>query len=273
MTVIVKRRDTRRTVVWFSAGAPSAVAAKLTLAAGPAVIAFCDTGVEHSDTYRFLDDCEEWFGQEVVKLKSKRYGSTWDVYEKRRFLVSANGALCTAEMKKKPRFDFERPSDIQIMGFTLEEQKRANRFLEQNPGVDLRTPLISAGLTKPDCLAMVERAGLKLPHLYSLGFAFANCIPCVKGGMGYWNKIRIEFPNEFARMALLERELGRSILREKDPDNPSKKRQVFLDELDPNRGDFATEPKIECGVNCEVAEDTYADSGTVVPVPVTLRSS
>lgn len=46
----------RRTVVWFSAGAPSAVAAKLTLASepGPIVIAYTDPGSEHPDNQRFI---------------------------------------------------------------------------------------------------------------------------------------------------------------------------------------------------------------------------
>ena len=76
-----------RTVVWFSAGAPSAVAAKLMLAKGPCMIAYTDPGSEHPDNERFIRDCEEWFGQEVVRLRSDKYTDTWDVWERTRFLV------------------------------------------------------------------------------------------------------------------------------------------------------------------------------------------
>jgi hypothetical protein len=61
--------------------------------------------------------------------------------------------------------------------------------------------------------------------------------------MGYWNKIRRDFPADFDRMAKLEREIGASCLN-----------GTFLDELDPNRGDYATEPKIECSLLCALAE-------------------
>ena len=90
-----------RTVVWVSAGAASAVAAKLALAQGPAVLAYTDPGSEHPDNARFLDDLEGWYGQEIVRLHSEQYKDTWDVWEKTRFLVGAAGARCTAELKTK----------------------------------------------------------------------------------------------------------------------------------------------------------------------------
>lgn len=49
-----------RVVVWFSAGAASAVAAKLTLKKYegrlPVHICYCDTGSEHPDNERFISD-------------------------------------------------------------------------------------------------------------------------------------------------------------------------------------------------------------------------
>ena len=232
-----------RTIVWFSAGAASAVAAKLTLAEGPAVIAYTNPGSEHPDNERFIADCETWFGQEVVRLRSARYRDTWQVYEERRYLNGPAGALCTSELKKRVRFKFQRPDDRQVFGYTIEEEKRAARFREQNPGVDLWCPLIEARLSHADCLGMIQHAGIELPVLYRLGYGHNNCIPCVKGGMGYWNKIRQDFPAEFERMAQLEREIGASCIN-----------GIFLDELDPGRGNFATEPKIECSLLCELAE-------------------
>jgi 3'-phosphoadenosine 5'-phosphosulfate sulfotransferase (PAPS reductase)/FAD synthetase len=230
-TTRTNARD-RRTVCWFSAGAASAVATKLTLGDTPAVIVYTDPGSEHPDNARFLDDCEQWFGQEILRLRSEKYADTWHVWEERRFLVGPTGALCTAELKKKVRYAFERPDDIQVFGYTAEEKHRAERFRQQNPGVDLRTPLIDRGLTKSDCLALLDRQGIELPVMYRLGYRNNNCVGCVKGGIGYWNKIRRDFPETFARMAVLEREIGHSI--QKDEHGP-----VWLDELDPERGSAA----------------------------------
>ena len=246
-----------RTVVWFSAGAASAVAAKLTLLGVPdAVLAYTDPGSEHPDNARFLDDCERWFKREVVRLRSDRYVDTWQVWEERRFLVSPAGALCTAELKKRVRFAFERPDDVQVFGYTAEEQNRADRFRRQNPDVDLRTPLIDMGLTKDDCLAMIDRAGIELPAMYKLGYRNNNCIGCPKGGIGYWNKIRRDFPETFDRMARLERDIGASVLREdtrRGDGGP-----IWLDELDPNRGSHADEPSFECSLLCALAESSLS---------------
>ena len=50
--------------------------------------------------------------------------------------------------------------------------------------------------------------------MYKLGYNNNNCIGCVKGGIGYWNKIRVDFPAEFDRMAELERKIGHAVLKE-----------------------------------------------------------
>jgi hypothetical protein len=278
-----------RVVCWFSAGAASAVATKLTLTEHPdATIAYTDPGSEHPDNARFLDDCEQWFGRPIQRLRSEKYRDTWQVWEERRFLVSPAGALCTTELKKKVRFAFQRPDDVQVFGYTAEEKHRADRFRDQNPGVDLRTPLIERGLTKDDCLAMIERVGIELPAMYALGYRNNNCIGCPKGGMGYWNKIRRDFPEVFDRMARLERDIGASVLREQASiaplvdvpgereraadhfvtrtrdgkplarQQPSGSVPVWLDELDPDRGNHQDEPSFECSLLCALAEGDMA---------------
>ena len=243
-----------RTVVWISAGAASAVAAKLTLAETPdAVIAYVNPGSEHPDNERFLRDAEDWFGTDIVRLRSERYQDTWQVFTERRFLVGPTGALCTAELKKKVRYAFERFDDRQVFGYTVEEQDRADRFREQNPGVDLHTPLIDHDLTKSDCLAMVARAGIELPAMYLLGYRNNNCVGCVKGGIGYWNKIRRDFPDVFDRMAETEVEIGHAILKHRS--GPQEGDPMFLRDLDPDLGDHANEPDFECSLMCALAED------------------
>jgi len=241
-----------RTLVWFSAGAASAVAAKLTLADTPdAVIAYVDPGSEHPDNARFIDDCAEWFGTPIVRLKSDKYVDTWDVWERERYLVGPTGARCTGELKKKVRYAFERPDDRQVFGYTSEEGHRADRFREQNPGVDLVTPLIDHQLTKQDCIALIDRAGIEIPAMYRLGYNNNNCVGCPKGGMGYWNKIRVDFPDVFARMVAVEADIGATVLR--DNGQP-----LRLADLDPDRGHYPTELALDCSLMCSLAEDEMA---------------
>jgi len=70
----------------------------------------------------------------------------------------------------------------------------------------------SVGLTKEMCAGLLLKNGIELPEMYKLGYSNNNCIGCVKGGKGYWNKIKTDFPPVFKRMAELERKVGYSCI-------------------------------------------------------------
>ena len=97
-----------RKIAWFSAGAASAVAAKLSAAD---VVAYCHTGAEDKDNHRFLLDCQSWFGKTIEILKSDKYDSTWDVWEDRKYIAGPSGEPCTGALKRLPREAFQRPDD------------------------------------------------------------------------------------------------------------------------------------------------------------------
>ena len=83
--------------------------------------------------------------------------------------------------------------------------------------------------------------------MYRLGYNNNNCIGCVKGGVGYWNRIRVDFPAAFARMAKLERRLGVAINRRGGGD----RERVYLDELDPDEGQHDPPQLMSCGLLCQ----------------------
>lgn len=197
-----------RTVAWFSCGAASAVAAKLT---PEAVVVYCETGSEHPDNERFLRDCERWLGREVIRLRSEKFKDTWDVWERERYLAGVAGAPCTRALKFRPRLTWQRPDDIHVFGYTADKAdvRRATSMRKNYPEMVVRTPLIAAGHTKAACLGIIERAGIALPPMYALGFHNNNCIPCVKAqSPAYWALVRKQFPSEFARMVELSRRLN-----------------------------------------------------------------
>lgn len=248
-----------RIVCRFSCGAASAVATKLAIAKygrERVVITYSDPGSEHPDNKRFLADCERWFGLPITILKSEEYKDTWDVWEKERFIVSRNGAPCTGLLKREPTYALTRPDDVLVFGYTVEEKNRAESFRMQNFEITLETPLIEAGLGKADCLAMLKRAGIDLPAMYLLGYRNNNCVGCPKGGMGYWNKIRVDFPDVFERMAALQRELGpgSGFWRERDTG-----KRITLDDLAPDRGNHREEADVECSLLCHAAEGMIED--------------
>lgn len=249
---------TERVVCWFSCGAASAVATKIALVENargaklPAVVARCRIDEEHPDNDRFSADCARWFGEPVVDLQSERFGSSiYSVFERERYIVGAHGAPCSRALKKRVREAFQRPGDLHVFGYTAEEQDRVDRFIDANADARLWPVLIEHGLTHDECLAIVERAGIELPMMYRLGYGHNNCVGCVKGGAGYWNKVRRDFPDAFARMAALERKLGVRIVKIGDE-------RVYLDEMSPTVGKYEDEPLPSCGIFCELAEQAIA---------------
>ena len=244
------------TICWFSAGAASAVATKLTLRADPnADICYQHTGAEHPDNERFLADCEQWFGKPITRIKSQKYEDTWDVWTRRRFIAGVYGAPCTAELKRIPAEDYlfsvHGVGTWEVFGFTLEERARMVKWQRNNNERFIWPILIDRGYTKADCLAVLREAGIEIPVMYGLGYRNNNCIGCPKGQSGYWNKIRVDFPDVFDRMSKLERELNVAICKTEPTVNGKRQRiRVFLDELDPGAGRYSAEPDIQCGIFC-----------------------
>lgn len=248
-------------VTWFSCGTASAVSTKLTIAAYGAthdvVVARCIVPEEQSDNDRFAADCAAWFGQPVLELHSAEYASCQDVWERRRFMAGPHGAVCTVEMKKAVRWAFERDRkpDLQAFGYTADEADRADRFREQNPDVRLITPLIERGLSKQDCHAIIDRAGIVIPLMYRLGFNNANCVGCVQAqAPSYWNRVRRHFPEVFAARASLSRELGVRLVK----GTLGERERLFLDELDPAAGESDVDPAMDCSLLCYIAEQVLA---------------
>ena len=255
----------KRIVCWFSCGAASAVATKLAITENnkgerlPLIIAYTEIREEHPDNKRFLSECQEWFGQEVIVLKDSKYNtSIYDVFKKVRYLKGPKGAACTRLLKKAVRKDFEKPTDRQVFGYTADarEIKRVDKFIDANNDVDLWTPLIDRGIAHSDCLAIIEKAGIELPEMYKLGYKNNNCIGCVKGEAGYWNKIRVDFPEVFERMARMEEYLGRTVCKiEKRVNGITVRTRPTLRELPPDAGDYESEADISWGICCLSADN------------------
>lgn len=231
-------------VCWISAGVSSFLAGYL--AGYVDEFIYIDIENQHPDSMRFIKDCEKALGKPIQTLKSN-YGSTQNVIKQFRFINGIHGAKCTEILKKRVRKEWEyehREYDITyVWGFDFKEKNRADRLLETMPNFNHEFPLIDKMLSKQDVHGMFERLfDFPRPKMYDLGYSNNNCIGCVKGGMGYWNKIRVDFPEVFDRMAKLEREVGHSCIN-----------GVYLDELEPDRGRMEDEIMPDCSIMCHLA--------------------
>jgi hypothetical protein len=157
------------------------------------------------------------------------------------------GAPCTIELKKRARQDWEAENraDWHVLGFTADEKTRHDRFVLTERS-NVLPVLIDQGVTKNDCYAILQDAGLTLPRVYRMGYPNANCIGCVKAtSPTYWNHVRQQHPDVFQDRAEQSRRLGARLVR---VDN----RRLFLDELDPAaKGRSMKSMDIDCGIFCE----------------------
>jgi hypothetical protein len=244
--------NTTRIVVSFSCGAASAVAAKISVARWgderEVVVINCDMSEdEHPDNQRFMADVERWIGQPVVRLSNPKYKSVDDVFAKVRYIVGISGAACAKRMKREVVAKFKRPDDVSVIGFTVEEQDRIAEIEINNPNETFWWVLADRGITKQDCYGILQAEGIELPAMYRMGYGHNNCIGCVKGGKGYWNKIRRDFPDVFWKRARQQRDIG-CAFRSGGAD-------FWLDELTEDEGRDVQEPQIECGVFCSHYSD------------------
>lgn len=238
----------QRILCWFSCGAASTVATKLTLetygATNEVLPVYCDTSAsEHPDNQRFITDCAEWFGRPITRIKHPEFSTVEEVFDSKRYMSGIAGACCTAALKKLPRFNFQTRNDLHVFGFTADEMGRRLDFEIRNFELRLVWILRDKGITKQGCYQRLMEAGIELPAMYKLGYRNNNCIACVKAtSPGYWSKVREDFPEKFAKRARQSREIGCRLVRVNG-------RRIFLDEL-PNRVFPYKRENLSCGPEC-----------------------
>lgn len=234
-------------VVWISAGISSFMSGVLAQNVDKWI--YIDVADQHPDSMRFIKDCESSMDISIEILRSDKYTDVADVCRKHRMINSPYGAACTGMLKKAVRKKWENDqyakgiTDLTyIWGYDVNEKRRAERIVESFPEFNHEFPLIEKGLSKEAVHGLFDRMfNFPRPKMYEMGYSNNNCVGCVKGGMGYWNKIRNDFPEVFQARAALEREIGHSCLN-----------GVYLDELDPNAGRIENEIMTDCDILCHI---------------------
>lgn len=168
---------------------------------------FCDTGWEHPDTYKHVNDVCLQMGVRLITLKSKYDFVSLAVHKKR--FPSTNARFCTSELKMKPMIDYVlslKESCIIIQGIRAGESTARAAMEEEcmyfksyfQPNKKGRTEnyrskdvkewcsQFDASVLRPifkwsaqqviDCIL---DAGQKPNPLYYRGFSRVGCFPCI----------------------------------------------------------------------------------------------
>jgi len=230
-------------ISWFSAGVSSAIATKLAIARYKDIkIIYIHIDDQHEDTMRFVKDCESWFGLPIEILQSE-IKTVNDACLKSGFVSSPYGASCTRLLKRRVReiWEMEHNEDFTyIWGYDITETKRANNIIELLHQSEHIFPLIENNLDKQASHGILKEARIKRPVIYDMGYPNSNCIGCIKGGMGYWNAIRRDFPEVFKSRCKMEEKIGGKIFKD-----------FYLKDLLPSKGRNQKIIVPDCGLFCD----------------------
>lgn len=215
--MIIKNINKKNPVIaWWSGGIASAITCHLCIqwfGIENVRIVFQDTWNEDDDTYRFLSDCENWYGCKIERICNKEFDSIEQVWYKYQSLNVATGAICSTHLKRLVREQFQKENmySYQAFGFDTSEIDRALSMKFNHPDARPIFPLISECLDKRACMKYLPTGlfTIEPPRVYKLGYQNNNCFKtgCVQGGIGYWQKIQREDIKKFDRMATIEHEL------------------------------------------------------------------
>lgn len=265
----------KRVVAWLSGGVSSFIAAWLSPEKITDLV-FIDIhgvvdGVEVGqtrDTLRFAKEAA-LFLRDNGKMQQRKikpleilespYQDPVTVFRMRRLINTPKGAPCTEVLKRRVRKEWEyahKDDDITyIWGYDNKEQHRIDNIEENNPQFKHLFPLRDNNISKQNAHAICKELGLKRADMYEYGFPNANCIACVKGGIGYWNLTRKVFPDVFNLYANLELEIDATCLHDKSG-------KIWLKTLPPDRGVVIPIECESCGIACGLQREQEEQHGT-----------
>lgn len=217
-------------VVSLSGGMASAVAADRAITRygrGAVTLWFADTQWEDADLYRFLDDCLARWGGDLIRITDGR--TPLQVASDEHVIPGPHLAPCSDRLKVRPfrRWLAKQPKPLTVLlGLDWREQHRmaSPTTAYTNLGYGIDFPLMWEPLEFRPYSEVIQSWGIRIPHLYTLGFPHNNCGGrCVRQGQAEWYRLRRYFPERFAEVRDWEasmRALGppwseRAILRDR----------------------------------------------------------
>ncbi|ANB62030.1 adenine nucleotide alpha hydrolase family protein [Anoxybacteroides amylolyticum] len=206
-------------VAMFSGGAASAyVAYQMVQTYGKenCILFFTNTLWEDEDNYRFMEEVAEYIGIEITERIDGR--TPEEVFYDYRFLGNSRLAKCSEELKVRQTVMFieelrdeQNLEPILYFGIGPHEKHRADNlreFYQHVPlePVETRFPMIETFIADIDVKAIIQNEwGIRLPRMYELGFAHANCGGrCVRGGFQHYAQLYKIWPERYKEQEEME---------------------------------------------------------------------
>lgn len=202
-------------IVSFSSGLSSALTAVRVLSKygrSDTKLVFMDTQFEDEDNYRFMNDFEEQFDVEIVRLAEGR--TPYEVSHDEHVIPNQKLAPCTFRLKIEIFRAWlekqEKPSTIHI-GYDYAETHRCEptRRNYEALGYSVNFPLLWQPIEyRPYPVVCRDDWGIEPPRMYGMGYTHANCGGrCVKQGQGDWLRTLLYFPERYVAVETWEEEM------------------------------------------------------------------
>lgn len=164
---------------------------------------FADTKTEDDDLYRFLDELEDAFKQEIVRLKDGR--DVWQVFFDEGMMGNSQVDLCSRILKRDLIWGYikqhwEPGECCVVIGYGPEEPNRWAGFAANALPYSTLAPMCKKphlGRQQMENICRDEW-GIEIPNLYKERFHHNNCGgACIKGGHGAWAHLLQNRPETF----------------------------------------------------------------------------
>ena len=163
------------------------------------IVLFCDTGREHTKTYKFIEDFERFEGINVQKISydPKNPKNSFNLLlQKKNYKILPNitRRFCTTELKIKVQKRYLRSIGIRrfynFVGFRSDEPMRVKRRLNPFKNVIDVFPLYENGITKKEINDYFE----KKPYNLEIPSILGNCTLCFMKGKNTLINILTQYP-------------------------------------------------------------------------------
>lgn len=159
---------------------------------------FADTGVEHPDTYDYIDYLRDnGYGITTLTPNVEGFDNLYDFCYTKRIFPSIHHKWCTGKFKLSTIYRYlDRPSNVMI-GIAYDERKRASKDWLGPKTVTPMYPLIDDRVDRQGCIDIIKDAGLCVPRK-------SGCWICPFQKRIELRDLRVECPDLYDRLKALE---------------------------------------------------------------------
>jgi len=147
----------------------------------------------------------------------------WDCIERNSAIPGQFMPFCTQQLKQQMKEEYFKyltsigETWIEYVGYGPDEWQRVQKSVARNEamGREVKFPLFEKKISSDECKRIIsEEWGIELPSAYQ-SLKHNNCIPCFKGGKGYFRSVWKNYPEQYQKAVEAEERCGYTVFKDK----------------------------------------------------------